>query len=339
VNDHPLLEKRLAGTGPILSNLEWDVKSYFILGGTLHDAAISAWSVKGWYDYIRPISAIRYMSQRGQSSNPNLPNYDLAGIPLIPGFIELINEEDPLVGVNNQNLHKIKLYSWRGHSYINDPEYVDAGVGWILAEDWLPYQRISFVTPPFAGYVSGHSTFSRAAAEAMTLLTGDEFFPGGMAEFYAPANEFLVFEEGPSQDVILQWASYRDASDQCSLSRMWGGIHPPADDIPGRLMGAQIGTQAYHFAVPYFSSTSSTVEESKELKIFPNPISSDGLITIEQSDPNMKFELYNSKGNKVKTLLVDFYPIENQTIIRLSNLEAGMYFLNFDGNSVKFIVI
>ncbi|MFV9552626.1 hypothetical protein ACNG5D_15995, partial [Algibacter sp. PT7-4] len=94
-----------------------------------------------------------------------------------------------------------------------------AGVGWILSEDWWPYQRPSFVTPPFAGYVSGHSTYSRAAAEVMTLITGDEYFPGGIGEFQARQNEFLVFEEGPSVDVVLQWATYRDASDQCSLSR------------------------------------------------------------------------------------------------------------------------
>ena len=44
----------------------------------MHDAAISAWSVKGWYDYIRPISAIRYMAdEQGQSSDPNLPNYSI----------------------------------------------------------------------------------------------------------------------------------------------------------------------------------------------------------------------------------------------------------------------
>ena len=33
--------------------------------------------------------------------------------------------------------------------------------------------------PPFPGYVSGHSTFSRAAAEVMTAFTGSEYFPGG----------------------------------------------------------------------------------------------------------------------------------------------------------------
>jgi hypothetical protein len=109
------------------------------------------------------------------------------------------------------------------------------------------------VTPPFAGYVSGHSTYSRAAAEVLTALTGDAFFPGGMSSFEIQANNFLVFEQGPSVDMTLQWATYRDASDQTSLSRLWGGIHPPADDIPGRIIGEQIGLDAFSFAREYFS--------------------------------------------------------------------------------------
>ncbi|MDZ7847983.1 MAG: T9SS type A sorting domain-containing protein [Owenweeksia sp.] len=129
-----------------------------------------------------------------------------------------------------------------------------AGVDWILAENWWPYQRPTFVTPPFAGYVSGHSTFSRAAAEVMTMMTGDAYFPGGMGEFFAEKNKFLVFEEGPSQNVTLQWATYRDASDQCSLSRIWGGIHPPADDMPGRLLGIEVGTEAFNLAKTYWEN-------------------------------------------------------------------------------------
>jgi hypothetical protein len=31
----------------------------------------------------------------------------------------------------------------------------------------MPYQASNFVTPPFAGYTSGQSTFSRATAEAL----------------------------------------------------------------------------------------------------------------------------------------------------------------------------
>ena len=73
----------------------------------------------------------------------------------------------------SKNVGKIKLYAWRGPEFIKDPETEVAGVGWILAENWWPYQRLSFVTPPFAGYISGHSTFSRSAAEVMTELTGN----------------------------------------------------------------------------------------------------------------------------------------------------------------------
>ncbi|MDT8397803.1 MAG: vanadium-dependent haloperoxidase [Pseudomonadales bacterium] len=255
VSDHPLFSKHFAGTGPVLDDLEWDIKSYLALGGAVHDAAVTAWSIKGWYDYVRPVSAIRHMAEKGQSSDPEEVNYDPEGMPLMPGFIELVKPGDPLAGNDSGNIGKIKLFAWRGPEQVPDPALDYAGVGWILAENWWPYQRPTFVTPPFAGYVSGHSTFSRAAAEVMTLLTGDAYFPGGLGEFHAPKNEFLVFEEGPGVDLTLQWATYRDASDQTSLSRIWGGIHPPVDDIPGRLIGAKVGVAAFGRAQQYFSGT------------------------------------------------------------------------------------
>ena len=252
VNDHDLHVRRLAGEGPELDALEWDVKAYFTLGGAMHDSAIAAWGIKGWYDYVRPISALRAMAGRGQSSDPELPSWSTNGIPLVEGFIELVNPDDPLAGESGERVGEIKLLAWRGPRVVDDPATDAAGVGWILAESWWPYQRPSFVTPPFAGYVSGHSTFSRAAAEVLTALTGNPFFPGGMSEFEIAANGFLTFERGPSVDMTLQWATYRDAADQCSLSRIWGGIHPPADDIPGRLIGARVGLDAFSFAKSYF---------------------------------------------------------------------------------------
>jgi len=253
VSDHPLFQKKYKGQGTTLTPLEWDVKAYFSLGGAMHDAAVAAWSLKGWYDYIRPVSALRAMAELGQCTDSNSPNYNIGGLPLIPGYIEQVKFLDPLIGNSFENLWEVKIKAWKGPNYINDPLTDEAGVDWILAKDWMPYQRPSFVTPPFAGFVSGHSTFSRAAAEVMTLLTGDPFFPGGIAEYTATANEFLVFEEGPSQDVVLQWATYRDASDQCSLSRIWGGIHPPADDIPGRLIGEKIGICSFDLAEYYIN--------------------------------------------------------------------------------------
>ncbi len=252
VMDHPDFVRSYRGFSPTESQLEYDVKAYFMLGGAMHDCAITAWGIKGYYDYIRPVSAIRAMVENGQSSDPSLPNYSNLGIKLVPGKIELVEMGDPLAGTNNEHVGKIKLYSWRGPEYIEDPETDVAGVGWILGENWWPYQRPTFVTPNFAGYISGHSTYSRAAAEVLTYITGDEYFPGGMGEFIAPANEFLVFEDGPTEDITLQWATYRDASDETSLSRIWGGIHPPADDIPGRLIGVQIANDVTILAESYF---------------------------------------------------------------------------------------
>ena len=158
----------------------------------------------------------------------------------------------PFAGAYGEHIDKIKLKAWRGPDYVTNTATDIAGVGWILAENWWPYQRSNFVTPPFAGYVSGHSVFSNAGTKILTLLTGDPFFPGGMGEFRIESNRFLVFEEGPSVDVVLQWATYQDASDQSSLSRLWGGIHPPVDDIPARIIGAHIGEDAFALSEKYF---------------------------------------------------------------------------------------
>lgn len=276
VSDHPAVVKKLEGWGRTLSDLEWDLKLYLVLGGAMHDVAVASWGVKGWYDFVRPISALRYMCDRGQSSDPAGQSYDPDGISLYPGSIEVITEQTAapggrhhhLAGEMGEHIGKIAVHAWRGPEYIQDPDTDAAGVGWIRCENWWPYQRPTFVTPPFAGYVSGHSTYSRAAARVLTLFTGDPFFPGGMGVFEAPMNEFLVFEEGPSTDLTLQWAKYYDAADECSLSRIYGGIHPPADDIPGRLMGARIGLDAFALGKVYFGSPT--------LGIAPNPRESKG---------------------------------------------------------------
>lgn len=260
VMDHPQFSRKYRGQGEPLDPLEFDVKAYLMLGGALHDAAITAWSTKGYYDGIRPISAIRYMAEHGQSSDPSLPNYDPMGLPLIPGIIEVVQPNDPIIGKsygrtpNNMivSVGDIKVLSWNGPDSVIVSATDEGGVGWIPAKYWWPYQRPTFVTPPFPGYISGHSTYSRTAAEVLTALTGDAFFPGGMGEFTCPQNQFLVFEDGPAQTVTLQWATYRDASDQCSLSRIWGGIHPPVDDIPGRKAGILIASDAVAHAETYF---------------------------------------------------------------------------------------
>lgn len=253
ISDQPGLVKKFNGKGRLMSDLEWDVKAYFVLGSALHDAAIATWSIKRRYDGIRPVSALRYLTGLGQSSDPRLPAYNPAGIPLLPGRIELVTKNDPLAGTQKENVGKIKLYAWKGPFSVTDPATQTAGAGWILAENWFPFQPKTFITPPYPGYVSEHSSFSHSAAEALLLLTGDAYFPGGLGEYPVRADSnFLSLEKGPSMDVTLQWATYRDAAHQASLSRIWAGTNPPFDDIPGRLIGAKTGAAAFQLARNFF---------------------------------------------------------------------------------------
>jgi hypothetical protein len=160
-------------------------------------------------------------------------------LPTVPGLIERRRGET-------------FIRAWAG--FPKDPAAQASGVRWIQAVDWVPYQLPTFVTPAFAGYVSGHSTFSRAAAEVLTALTGSSYFPRGAYEVPVPRGA-LKIEHGPSGDVTLQWATYFDAADAAGASRLWMGIHVPPDDFMGRRVGAQCGKAAWALAKRYFEGS------------------------------------------------------------------------------------
>jgi hypothetical protein len=226
VSDSPELVQRIGGRGPELDRLEWDVKLYLALNGAVHDAAVAGWGLKGHYDSARPISMIRYLGAR------NL-------LPRVPGLVQWRRGQT-------------FLRAWAG--FPKDPATQASGVRWIRAVDWVPYQLPTFVTPAFAGYVSGHSAFSRAAAEVLTAFTGSSFFPGGLYEVPVPRGR-LKIEYGPARDVMLQWATYYDAADAAGMSRLYMGIHVPPDDFNGRGVGAQCGKAAWEQAQRHFEGT------------------------------------------------------------------------------------
>jgi len=223
ISDSPGLARRIGGRGPKVDRLEWDVKLYLALNGAVHDAAVAAWGLKGHYDSVRPISMIRYLGER------NL-------LPNVPGLVERRSGET-------------YIHAWAG--FPEDPATQASGVRWIRAINWVPYQLPTFVTPAFAGYVSGHSTFSRSAAEVLTGFTGSSYFPGGLYEVPVPRGA-LKIEEGPSRDLKLQWATYYDAADAAGQSRLYMGIHVPPDDLAGRRVGSQCGKAAWERAQRYF---------------------------------------------------------------------------------------
>jgi hypothetical protein len=254
VADAPTFERRLFGKGAPLDPLAWDVHVYLALNGAEHDAAIAAWGIKRETTTGRPLSLVRWMGGKGQSSDPKNASYDPDGLPLVPGLIEVITKESSAPGERHAHLAffigQIAVKNWLGEP--SDRANQVSGVGWVRAVDWITYQRRTFVTPAFPAFISGHSTFSRAGAEVLATLTGSPYFPGGLAELVAPKDTFLTFEKGPSAEVRLQWASYFDASDQAGQSRLWGSIHIAPDDFSGRRVGHQIGLDAAARAAKYF---------------------------------------------------------------------------------------
>jgi hypothetical protein len=153
----------------------------------------------------------------------------------------------------------------------------DQGTVSIPGELWRPYQNLTFVTPPFAEYVSGHSTFSAAAAEVLTAFTGsDAFYDGETMLFNEDFNrdglpdmlgQHIVrvggnmFESSPVSVVMLTWETFKDAADEAGISRLYGGIHFQDGDLQGRRMGEQIGVQAYELAEQYWTGAIDRSEE------------------------------------------------------------------------------
>ncbi len=172
--------------------LDEDVVLLFALNNALMDAGIAAWDCKRHYDYVRPITAIRFLFA-GQA-----------------------------------------VEAWGGPGL--GTRVIDGG-------DWLPYQPGRFITPPFAEYVSGHSTFSAAAAEILKRFTGSDWFGYGVV---IPPGWSQV-EPGitPARPVRLYWRTFSAAADEAGWSRLLGGIHFADGNDAGRALGRRVGAAVW----------------------------------------------------------------------------------------------
>lgn len=118
---------------------------------------------------------------------------------------------------------------------------------------WIPYQPATFPTPPFPDYVSGHSTYSAAAAKILELWTGSDHFGDSVT---VPAGSSKI-EPGstPLRPVVLRWETFTDAANEAGLSRRYGGIHFRAADIAGRQLGRTVALKVWSKGQTYFEGT------------------------------------------------------------------------------------
>ncbi|HEU5289424.1 MAG TPA: vanadium-dependent haloperoxidase, partial [Cyclobacteriaceae bacterium] len=130
--------------------------------------------------------------------------YVRVAISLVDGFISCWDEK-----------YKSKVV--RPETYIN--QFID--------ENWAPLLQ----TPPFPEYTSGHSVISSSAAVALTNLFGENFAFTDSTEL-----EFGL--------TARSFKSFKEASEEAAVSRLYGGIHyRPAIDqgvVEGRALGEWI---------------------------------------------------------------------------------------------------
>ncbi|MFF0558988.1 vanadium-dependent haloperoxidase [Streptomyces sp. NPDC004266] len=118
---------------------------------------------------------------------------------------------------------------------------------------WLPYQRSTFPTPPFAEYSSGHSNFSAAGATILRRATGSDRF--GASVTIAAGSSKVEPGLVPARNVTLTWATFTDAADQAGMSRRYGGIHFERGDLDARATGRACGESTWDLARRYFDGT------------------------------------------------------------------------------------
>jgi len=90
--------------------------------------------------------------------------------------------------------------------------------------NWMSF----IVTPPFPDYVSGHSTFSGAAATVLALFYGTEDLPFTIGSDFLPG-------------VYRSFPTCLDAAEEAAVSRLYGGIHFRSANEDGLQAGISIG--------------------------------------------------------------------------------------------------
>jgi hypothetical protein len=119
--------------------------------------------------------------------------------------------------------------------------------------EWIPYQMATSPTPPFPDYVSGHSTYSAAAATVLAAWTKSDRFGYSVT---LPAGSSKI-EPGmtPAGPIVLRWESFSDAANEAGMSRRYGGIHFRRADLAGRELGRMVAAKAWEKAQAYFNGT------------------------------------------------------------------------------------
>ncbi len=199
--------------------LDDDVKLFFVASNAIFDASIAAWDAKYAYDYVRPITAIRALGDATISAwRPR-------------SLSEALASSTPAAKEDAE------------HSVI-----LPAGLAEVPAADWEPY----LPTPPFPSYISGHSAFTASWARAMELAIGKPDF-----NFKQTVRHLYVEQRELAEPVALSYPTFAAAAEAAGISRVWAGVHWPADNERGLELGRKVGESVWRRAEQFVLGTAS----------------------------------------------------------------------------------
>lgn len=139
-----------------------------------------------------------------------------------------------------------ELHAWGGRF---------KGTRTIPGDQWTPYQpQTMAMTPAFPEFISGHSTFSAAAAEVLKSFTGSDTF--GASYSFERGSSMFEYGLTPHAPVTLSWPTFTAAADQAGMSRRYCGIHFRDGDLYGRETGRKVGQRAWQKAAALINGKS-----------------------------------------------------------------------------------
>ncbi len=162
------------------------------------------------------------------------------------------------------------------------------GVTNMLGDDWHPYSPSTFVTPPFPGYVSGHSTISGGCAEILKLFTGSDkcgfveprtagelteqgFSCQQMQRLDGRPLAEIIGEEHASCDIMLPIPTFTEAAEMAGISRVMGGYHIQADNVAGLKLGRDVAQYIWPEIQKYFDGTAELDHMKRRMKRLDQP--------------------------------------------------------------------
>ena len=119
--------------------------------------------------------------------------------------------------------------------------------GTIDGANWIPY----LATPLHPDYLSGHATFSGAAAEVLTRMLGSDDFG---ARVTIPAGKTVPGSgPGPTTAITIGLTKWSEMAIDSGDSRNWAGIHFVDANRHGVEVGRKVGRNALDKASSYWS--------------------------------------------------------------------------------------